>query len=71
MAEAAVNNKNEALLNSKLDLNLRKGLVKCYIWGTAVCGAESGELGKGMGNIERVLWCGAESGELGKGDRKY
>jgi hypothetical protein len=34
MARAAFNT-NEALLNSKLVLNLRKKLVKCYIWGRA------------------------------------
>jgi len=26
---------------SKLDLNLRKKLVKCYIWSMALCGAET------------------------------
>jgi hypothetical protein len=31
LAKAALN-KNEALLTSKLDVNLRKKPVKCYIW---------------------------------------
>jgi len=40
MAQAAFN-KNKALLTSKLDLNLRKKIVKCYIWIIALCGAET------------------------------
>jgi hypothetical protein len=39
MAKAAFNNKN--LFTSKLDLNLRKKLVKCYIWSMALYGAET------------------------------
>jgi hypothetical protein len=38
MAKAAFNKK--ALFTSKLDLNLKKKLVKCYIWSNALCGAE-------------------------------
>jgi hypothetical protein len=40
---------------SKLDLNLRKKLVKCYIWSIALYGAESWTLWK-------VLKCGAGEG---------
>jgi hypothetical protein len=32
MAKAAAFNKKKALSTSKLDLNLRKKLTKCYIW---------------------------------------
>jgi hypothetical protein len=39
MATAAFNKK--VLLTNKLDLNLRKKLVKCYIWGTVLYGAET------------------------------
>jgi len=39
MAKAAFNKKT--LFTSKLDLNLRKKLVKCYIWGMALYGAET------------------------------
>jgi hypothetical protein len=39
MAKAAFN-KTKTLLTSKLYLNLRKKLVKCYIWNTALSGAE-------------------------------
>jgi len=44
-AEAAFNNK-KALFTSKLDLKLRKKLVKCYIWSIASYGAETWTLQK-------------------------
>jgi hypothetical protein len=37
MAKAAFNKKT--LFTSKLDLNLRKKLIKCYIWSMALYGA--------------------------------
>jgi hypothetical protein len=40
MAKAAFN-KKRALFTSKMDLELRKKLVKCYIWSIAVYGAET------------------------------
>jgi hypothetical protein len=39
MTKAAFNKKT--LFTSKLDLNLRKTLVKCYIWSIALYGAET------------------------------
>ena len=39
MAKAAFNKKT--LFTRKLDLNLRKKLVKCYIWSMALYGAET------------------------------
>jgi len=39
MAKTASNKK--ILFTSKLDLNLRKKLVKCYIWSMALYGAET------------------------------
>jgi hypothetical protein len=39
MAKAAFNKKT--LFTSKLDLNLRKKLVKCYIWSMAFFGTET------------------------------
>jgi hypothetical protein len=33
------------LFTSKLELNLSKKLVKCYIWSVALCGAETWTLG--------------------------
>jgi hypothetical protein len=35
-------NKNRALFTGKMDLELRKKLVKCYIWSVALYGAETG-----------------------------
>ena len=40
MAKAAFN-KKKYLFTSKLDLNLRKKLVKCYVWSMALYGAET------------------------------
>jgi len=40
MEKAAFNNK-KTLFTSKLDLNLRKKQVKCYIWSIAWRGAET------------------------------
>jgi hypothetical protein len=37
----AVFNKKKTLFTSKLDLILRKKLVKCYIWIVALYGAET------------------------------
>jgi hypothetical protein len=41
MVNAAFNKKKKNLFASKLDLNLRKKLVKCYIWSIALYGAET------------------------------
>ena len=40
MAKAAFSKKT-TLFTSKLDLNLRKKLMKCYIWSMALYGAET------------------------------
>ena len=40
MAKAAFNKKKNLFIN-KLDLNLRKNLVKCYIWSMTLYGAET------------------------------
>ena len=40
MAKAAFKKKKN-LFTSKLDLNLRKKLVKCYVWSMALYGAET------------------------------
>jgi hypothetical protein len=45
MANAAFN-KKKTLFTSKLDLNLRKKLVKCYIWSIALYGGENSTLRK-------------------------
>jgi hypothetical protein len=50
MANAAFNRKN--LLTRKLDLNLRKKLVKCYIWSIVLYGAETWTLRKDQKYLE-------------------
>jgi hypothetical protein len=44
--EKAAFNKKKTLFTSKLDLNLRKKLVKCYNWSIALYGAEKWTLWK-------------------------
>jgi hypothetical protein len=44
-AKAAFNRK-KILFTSKLDFNLRKKIMKCYIWITALYGAETWTLRK-------------------------
>ena len=41
MAKAAFSKKKKTLFTSKLDLNLRKKLIKCYILSMALHGAET------------------------------
>jgi len=58
MAKAAFN-KKRTLFTSTLDLELRKKLVKCYIWSIALCGAETWTLRavdqKHLESFE--MWC--------------
>jgi hypothetical protein len=58
MAKAAFN-KKKTLLTSKLDLELRKKLVKCYIWSIALYGAETWTLRKlDRKYLESLeMWC--------------
>ena len=58
MAKVAFSNK-KAVFTSRLDLNLRKNLVKCYIWSIALYGAEFGHW---IRNTRTVLKCGAGEG---------
>jgi hypothetical protein len=59
MAKAAFN-KKKAPFTSKLDLNVRKKPVQCYIWSTAVCGAETWTLRnvnwKYVERSEKLYW---------------
>jgi hypothetical protein len=67
MTKAAFN-KKKTLFTSKLDLNLRKKLVKCYVWSIALCGAETWTLRKvdqkylesfelwGWRRMEKIRW---------------
>ena len=58
MAKAAFN-KKRALFTSTLDLNLRKKVVKCYIWSITLYGAETWTLRavdqKHLGSFK--IWC--------------
>jgi hypothetical protein len=56
MAKAAF---NKILFTSKLDLELRTKLVKCYIWSIAMYGAETGTLRKlAQKYLESFeMWC--------------
>jgi len=58
MAKAALN-KKRALFTSKLDVKLRKKLVKCYIWNIALYGAEIWMLqAVDQKNLESFeMWC--------------
>jgi hypothetical protein len=58
MAKAAFN-KKRALFCSKIDFELRKKLVKCYIWSIALDGAETWTLrAVDQKNLESFeMWC--------------
>ena len=58
----AVFNKTKNLFTSKLDLNLRKKLVKCYVWSMALYGAETWTLQATDQKAWKVLKCGAGEG---------
>jgi hypothetical protein len=47
------------MFTSKLELNLRKKLVKCYVWSVALCGAETWTLRKvDRKYLESLeMWC--------------
>ena len=52
-------NKKGVLFTGTLDLELRKKLVKCYIWSIALCGAETWTHGTvNQKHLERFeMWC--------------
>jgi hypothetical protein len=58
MAQGALNNQ-KTLFASKLDLNMWKKLVKCYIWSAALCGTETSTLRKVDQNTWKDLKCDA------------
>ena len=61
MAKTAFNKKN-TLFTSTLDLELRKKLVKCYVWSIALYGAETWTLRAVDQEHLKVLKCGAGGG---------
>jgi len=68
MAKAAFN--KEALFTSKLDCNLRKKPVNCYIWSIALCGAGTGHCGKCIRNTWKVLKRSAGEDQLDRSCKK-
>ena len=50
-------NKKKNLFTSKLDLNLRKKLVKCYVWSMAVYSAETWALRATDQKRLESCWC--------------
>jgi hypothetical protein len=69
--EKAAFNKNKNLFTSKLDLNMRKKLVKCYIWSVALYGAETWTLRaidkKHLVSFE--MWCWRRMEKISWSDR--
>ena len=61
MAKSAFSNK-KTLFTSKLDLNLRKKLVKYYIWSRLCMVLKLGHFGQQIRNTWKVLKCGAGEG---------
>jgi len=70
MAKAAFN-KERALFTSTLDLELRKNLVKCYIWSIALYGTETWTLrAVGQKYLESFeMWCWRRMGKISWTDR--
>jgi hypothetical protein len=70
MAKAAFNKKS-ALCTGTLDWELRKKLVKCYIWSVALYGAGTGAVGavdrKQLGRFE--MWCWRRMEKISLTDR--
>jgi hypothetical protein len=64
-------NKRKTLFTTKLDLNLRKKLVKCYIWSTALYGAEMWILRKvDQKYLESFeMWCWRRMKKISRTDR--
>ena len=58
MAKAAFN-RRRTLLTGKLDLNLKKKFVKCFVWSVALYGAETWTLRKKERNYLEAfeMWC--------------
>jgi hypothetical protein len=70
MKKAACN-KKKTLFTSKLDLKLRKKLVKCYIWSIALYGAENWTLRKtDQKYLESFeMWCWRRMEKISWNDR--
>jgi hypothetical protein len=66
MAKAAFSKKKKNLFACKLDLNIRRTLLNCYIWSVALCGDETGTLRtadqKYLESFEMWCWRRMEKG---------
>jgi hypothetical protein len=51
-AKIMMNNKNQLLCSNNLSLGMKKKLIRRCIWSVAVCGSETGTVGK---NGERIV----------------
>ena len=70
MAKAAFSKKKN-LFTSKLDVNLGKKLMKCYVWSIALCGAETWTLrATDQKHLECFeMWCWRRMEKLSWTDR--
>jgi hypothetical protein len=50
-------NKKKTIFTCRLDLNLRKKFVKCYIWNIPLCGAETSTLRKDQKYLKSFDMC--------------
>jgi hypothetical protein len=71
IAKAKQHSTGRRLLTSKLDLNSRKKLVKCYIWCTALYGAETWTLRKVYEKYLKSseMWCWRRMDKISWTDR--
>jgi hypothetical protein len=60
--EKAIFSRKNPLLTSKLDLNSRNKLIKCYVWSIALYGAETWKLPKADQKYPGILKCDAGEG---------
>jgi hypothetical protein len=71
VVEKAAFSKKKTFSASKLELNVRKELLKCYIWSVALCGDETGTLRKvGHKYLEKFkMWCWRRKEKISCTDR--
>jgi len=60
MAKRAFTQKRQLLTNKKLNINMRKNFVKCYVWSVLLYGCETwtinGQDKKKLEAIEMWIW---------------
>jgi len=60
--EKTIFSRKNPLLTSKLDLNLRNKIIKCYVWSIALYVADNWTLRKADQKYPRVIKCDAGEG---------